>query len=331
MTDHKFSISKASRRVSAYVHRTPLMSSTFLNQALGHDFLFKIEALQKVGAFKARGAMNTLLTLKEKGGLPKEVVAFSSGNHAQGVAWASREMGLKATILMPKYASILKRQATESYGAKIVLTEDRREAEFMVQEFIDKGAFFIHPYANPMVIEGQGTACYEALEDMKEKPDLIFAPCGGGGLLSGTYLASRELSPNSKIIGAEPITANDAARSLREGQIYSFEHSPETICDGVMTLHIADITFEFLKKLDAFLELDEESIIYWTQWLRHLLKLNIEPSSALAMAAAVKYLKDVKPNTKQKILIIVSGGNTAPDKQKLIWQKDYLSTVPSLV
>jgi len=330
--DNEIKISEAAKRVAPYLHRTPILTSKFLDSALGHKFFFKAEPLQKVGAFKARGALNCLLALKEKNQLPKEVTAFSSGNHAQGVAWAARELGLKATILMPEYVSSLKQQATRSYGANLVLTKDRAEAESRVYEFIDKGAFFIHPYANPRVIEGQGSACYEALTDITETIDAVFAPCGGGGLLSGTYLATQELSPGSKVIGCEPVTANDAAISLRNGEIFSFKHSPDTICDGVMTLSIADITFEYLKKLDDFIEVEEEEkIIYWTQWLIHLLKLNIEPSSALAMAAAVEYLRKNSFKEPQKILIILSGGNIAADKHRAIWQKDYLVNEPSMI
>lgn len=329
-TDNEIRVSEAALRIAPYLHRTPVLSSELLNSFLTHKFFFKAEPLQKVGAFKARGAMNCLLALKEKNQLPKEVVAFSSGNHAQGVSWAARELGIRATILMPEYASPLKLQATRSYGANLVITKDRTEAESRVQEYIDKGAYFIHPYANPRVIEGQGSACYEALEDIEESIDAVFAPCGGGGLLSGTYLATQELSPESKVIGCEPATANDAARSLREGKIYSFEHSPDTICDGVMTLHIADITFEYLKKLDGFFEVEEEKIIYWTQWLTHLLKINIEPSSALAMAAAVEYLSKGSYKEAQKILIILSGGNISADKHRAIWEKDYLVSVPAL-
>jgi threo-3-hydroxy-L-aspartate ammonia-lyase len=329
-SNHNIIVKKAASRLAPYLHRTPILSSDLLNSFLGHKFFFKAEPLQKVGAFQARGALNVLLSLKEENKLPKKVVAFSSGNHAQGVAFAAKTLGIEATILMPKYASELKKQATKSYGANLVITEDRNEAESRVHEFIDRGYYFIHPYANPKVIEGQGSACYEALEDLETSPDLIIAPCGGGGLLSGTYLAAQELSPSLKVLGCEPITANDAARSLRDGKIYSFDHSPNTICDGVMTLHISDITFKYLKKLDDFIEVEEEKIIYWTQWLTHLLKINIEPSSALAMAAVVEHLRNNAYDKAQNILVILSGGNIAADKHKLIWEKDYLSQVPSL-
>jgi threonine dehydratase len=318
------SISSASKRLIPFLHRTPILKSEFLNEKLGHNFFFKAEPLQKVGAFKARGALNCLLRLIENNQTPKKIVSFSSGNHAQGVAFAAKLLNLPATILMPEYASPLKQQACQSYGAEVVLTKDRQTAELEIDSYIQEGAYFIHPYANPFVIEGQGTACFEALQDLELSIDLVSAPCGGGGLLSGTYLAVQELSPKTRVIGSEPITANDAARSLRENRIIAFDHSPQTICDGVMTLKIADITFEYLKKLDDFLEIEEKEIIYWTQWLTHLLKLNIEPSSALAMAAVVKHLKE-NPNKKsQNILVILSGGNISQETHKRIWHEDYL-------
>lgn len=323
------SIANTLKRIEGYINRTPVFESSLLNEFLGQKIFFKLEPLQKVGAFKARGAINTLLKLKEEGALPKEVVTFSLGNHAQGVAWAAKTMGIKATILMDQNSSSLKQQATKSYGANLVITKDRNESEARVQEFIDKGAYFIHPYANPNVIAGQGTACYEALLDIKEEIDAIFVPCGGGGLSSGTFLAAKELSPKSKLIACEPVNANDAARSIKHGKIFRFSQSPDTIADGVKTLSIAEITFHYLKQFDAFLELTEEEIIYWTQWLTHLLKVNIEPSSAMAMAAAYKWLKGNKLKN-QNILIIVSGGNISCEKHKEIWACDYLNYPPSL-
>jgi threo-3-hydroxy-L-aspartate ammonia-lyase len=317
---------QAAKRLESYLHRTPILSSKLLNNWLGHEIYFKAEALQKIGAFKARGALNTLLRLKEEDKLPQEIVSFSSGNHAQGVAFAAKTMGIKATVLMPEYASKLKQQATQSYGANLVLCKDRPETELRVKEFIDQGMYFIHPYKDPMVIEGQGSACYEALEDLDLSPSVIVAPCGGGGLLSGTYLAAQELSPNSQVIGCEPEKANDAAQSLRKGEIVKFDHSPDTIADGVMTLAIGEINFEYLKKLDAFLELSEEKIIYWTQWLTHLLKINVEPSSALAMAAAYEYLQNKKAG--QRVLVILSGGNVSTETHQKIWAQDYLCEVP---
>ena len=321
-------ISITQARIAPYIHRTSLVTSTLLNNWLGHDIIFKPECFQKIGAFKARGAINKLLTLKEQNRLPNHVVAFSAGNHAQGVAWAAQQFGVKATIFLPEIASSIKKQATRSYGAEVIITKTRQEAEDRTAELAEKGAYLIPPYDDDDIITGQGTAAYEALEDLETKPDAIFAACGGGGLLSGSYLAKTLLSPESKLFGVEPICANDAASSYRERKIYRFEDSPPTIADGVRTLSVSPRTFHYLQQLDGFYEVDEEKIIYWTQWLSHLLKTSLEPTAALAMAGAHTWLKDQKQ--KQHVLIILSGGNIAPDVQKQIWKKSYLEEIPKL-
>ena len=284
------SVPEAQRRIAPYIHRTPLLESHLLNAWLRHEIVFKAEGLQKIGAFKIRGALNALLALKEAHKLPREIVAFSSGNHAQAVALAAQMLGIKATVIMPKFVSQVKQQATRSYGAELILTETRQEAEQLATKMQKGGMVFIHPSDDDMVIAGQGTACLEALED-GAKPDAIFATCGGGGLLSGAWLAAQALGSQAKIFGAEPGIGNDALRSLQSGHIVSLADTPMTIADGARTLHISERTFYYLKKLEAFYDAAEEEIIYWAQWLQHLLKINIEPTSAVAMAAAAKWLK----------------------------------------
>ena len=318
-------VAEAHERIKDHIRETPLLSSNLLNEYLGHEIFFKAEGFQEIGAFKARGALNALLCLKEKNELPEHVVAFSSGNHAQAVAWAASILKIKATICVPSNISSLKLEATKSRGAEVELCETRMDAEKAVEKYVSVGAYFLHPYDNDMVIAGQGTAAYEVLKEGM-KPDAIFASVGGGGWLSGTYLATRLLSPESKVIGAEPLNANDAARSLRDGEIFSFEDSPNTIADGAATLRISERTFAHLKELDAFYEISEEDIIYWTQWLSHLLKITVEPSSAMAMAAAHQYLKT--QNSKQKLLVMLSGANVSKEKHELIWAEDFLGKIP---
>jgi threonine dehydratase len=317
----------AHRRIKAHINRTPVVLSTMLNNWLGHEIMFKVEGFQKIGAFKIRGALNVLLALKEQNNLPKEVVAFSSGNHAQAVALASRMLGIKSTVIMPEFVSKVKQQATRSYGAELILTKTRQEAEARASEIQARGARLIHPSADDMIIAGQGTACFEALQDGVEA-DAIFAACGGGGLLSGTWMAAQLLAPKTKIFAAEPKMANDAAQSFHTGKIVSFDQTPMTIADGARTLHISELTFHYLKQLAGFYEVEEENIIYWTQWLQHLLKMNIEPTAAMAMAAAYQWLKTQK--TKQRVLVILSGGNIDAATHRQIWAKDYLEQVPQI-
>lgn len=317
-------VKEAYDRIASHIKKTPNLHSTLLNQFLKHEIRFKFEGFQTTGAFKARGALNTLLALKEQGCLPKEVVAFSSGNHAQAVAWAGRKLRVNTTIFLPSFTSKIKQQATESYGAKVINTENRIEAEERCAEMASKGAYFIHPYDNDMVIAGQGTACLEALEDFK--PKAIFAPCGGGGLLSGTYLAAQLLSLKSLVYAGEPAQANDAALSYREGKIVRFQDSPTTLADGARTLAISERTFHYLKKLKGFYEVTEKEIVYWTQWLSHLLKVAIEPTSALAMGAAYQWMRE--QTEPQKILVIISGGNIAPEAYQAIWKENHLEKIP---
>ena len=321
-------LQNAACRIAPYVNRTPLVSSSRLNAWLGHEIIFKVECLQKTGAFKARGACNAVAKLAEQGELPSRVVANSSGNHAQAIAWASAKFGVSATLYMPKGVSAVKAQATKAYGAETVICENRVETDQAVEQAAhDVGTVWIPPYNHVDVIAGQGTAALEALDNLGEV-NAVFAPCGGGGLLSGTLLATRHLCPNSEVIGVEPALANDAAESLRKGSIQSLDSSPNTIADGARTLAVGELTFPFLQKLDGFYEVSESRITYWTQWLSHLLKLHVEPTSAMTMGGVVQWL--LKQRKGRKVLVILSGGNIDSASNAALWSLDYLLTVPSL-
>ncbi len=318
-------IARAHQRIAPFINRTPLFQSTLLNHWLGHEFVFKAEGFQKVGAFKVRGALNALLSMQEAGRLPDSVVAFSSGNHAQAVAYAAKQVGVAATVLLPADASPIKRQATEGYGARVIVTDNRAEAERRSDELQAQGAYLLHPYDNNGVIAGQGTACYEAL-DTGLRPDAVFATCGGGGWLSGTFLATQLLAPGTPVYGAEPLRANDAAQSYRAGKIIPFTASPDTLADGARTLSVSPRTFQYLRQLAGFYEIEEPEIVYWTQWLAHLLKTPVEPTSAVAMAGAVEWAK--RESQPRQILVMLSGGNIAPQTYVKIWAQDHLAVTP---
>jgi threonine dehydratase len=320
-------ISDALKRLAPYVHRTPVLESSLLNGWLGHRLLFKAEGMQKIGAFKIRGALNVLLTLKEQGALPGEVVAFSSGNHAQGVALAAKLLGVKATVYMTSFTSPVKVQATRGYGADVVLLPTRKEVEEAAHAHAERGATLIPPFDSDGVIAGQGTACLEAIED-KGVPDAVFASCSGGGLLSGTYLATRLFTPAPPVYGAEPKMANDAAQSLKAGHIVRFTDTPKTVADGATALSISERTFAYLKQLAGIIEVEEETMLYWAQWLSHLLKTPVEPTCAAAMQAACDWLAGQKE--KRTVLVILSGGNIAPAMMQLIWERDRLSRIPTV-
>ncbi|MBS2097592.1 serine/threonine dehydratase [Carboxylicivirga linearis] len=320
-------IKNAQQRIAPFIKKTPILSSTLLNKWLGHEVFFKAECMQKIGAFKVRGACNTVSWLIENNIRPKKLIANSSGNHAQAVAYAARQFNIPSTIYMPKYASKVKIQATKAYGAHVDLSENRIITDEKVKKASEEeGTYWIHPFNNVKVIAGQGTAAYEALHQVNDI-DAVFAPCGGGGLLSGTLIAARALASRAKVIGAEPLNANDAAESLRTGSIQKLTSTPDTLADGAMTMSVGDITFEYLKQLDDFYEVPEENIIYWTQWLTHLLKIHIEPTSAMAMEAAVQWLK--KQKSKKKVVLVLSGGNIDHLVQKKIWNTNHLDITPN--
>lgn len=321
----------AYERIKSYLHTTPLLKSEILNRMLGADIYFKAEALQKTGAFKVRGVLNHLLCLKEQDRLPKKVVGYSTGNHGIGLAWAAQQLGIEARIYLPRNTAPVKQRAAEFYGAEVIYTDSRAEAEELTKNDGKREFYYMHPSDSDATIAGAGTCAYEALQQMGEtSPDAIFASCGGGGLLSGTYLAKELLSPKSEVIGAEPAIANDAFLSLQNEKIFRFEKSPETIADGLRTLGISKRTFEYLKKLDGFHLVEEDRILYWTAWLIHLLKIACEPSSAMNMDVVSQWIQQRKDKNPAKILVLISGGNIDPILYRQLWQEDYLSQTPRI-
>ncbi|BFT31482.1 serine/threonine dehydratase [Alteromonas sp. D210916BOD_24] len=319
-------VKQAYDRIKGQVKHTPIIESSLLNQWMGNRILFKAECLQTIGAFKLRGAMNFLAKLKEEGNLPAHVVANSSGNHAQAVAYAASHFGIKATIFASENISPIKATATQSYGAELKLYPTRKEADIAVAAAASlPDTVWIPPFNHLDVIAGQGTATLEALTEIGQV-DAVFAPCGGGGLLSGTLLATRAMQPHALVIGAEPAEANDAALSLQAGEIIPLSHIPQTLADGAATPAVGDITFPLLQELDDFYEVDEVQIAYWTQWLHHLLKLHIEPTSAMTMAAVAAWAANTPSG--QTALVILSGGNISQSSMSQIWERDFLLQPP---
>lgn len=298
------------QRIGLYIHRTPIMSSSELNKRLGHRIYFKMEPFQKTGSFKVRGALNTVLKLKEESLLPQDIIAFSSGNHAQAIAYAASIIGASSHICMEEFCSTSKVQATRSYGADVILSENRMVSQQKAKELVERcGGVFIHPYDNDNIIEGQATVCYEALQELPNI-DAVFAPCGGGGLLSGTYLAREYTGSTCQIFGVEPEQANDAYRSYYSGSICQFDETPQTIADGARTLSISERTFTHLKNLDGFFMVSEDDIVHWMRQVYQYLKVTIEPTSAVALAGATQWMST--QITPKDILVIVSGGNVSP-------------------
>jgi threonine dehydratase len=334
-------VQAAKKRINSYVNKTPVLESQLLNHWLGHKIMFKAECFQRTGAFKLRGALNMLLKAKEDGRLGSHIVANSSGNHAQAVAYAANILGVKATVYSAKNVSQVKAAATQYYGATLILSDTRKEADEKVAEAANKpDVLLVPPFNHNDIMAGQGTAAMEAFGQTGEV-DAVFAPVGGGGLVSGTAISSRALSPGAKVIGVEPLIANDAAESLRMGSIQSLKTQPVTLADGAATLQVGDKTFPHLQTLDGFYEVDETKIAYWTQWLQHLLKIHVEPTCAMSMGAVVDWLKSQgseqnsglqsTQKSEQRVLVMLSGGNIDQQKMLKIWENDHLQQVPSLL
>ena len=298
-------IEAASRLISPHVHRTPVLTSKQLDAISGARLFFKCENFQKVGAFKFRGATNAVLNLTE-GQRAAGVVTHSSGNHAAALAHAAVSRGVKAFIVMPSSAPEVKKRAVAGYGAEITFCEPTLAArEAAAAEVIGRtGATMIHPYDNFYIIAGQGTAAMELADEIAD-PDAVIAPVGGGGLLSGSAITIRHMAPPAKIYGAEPLLADDAARSLRTGAIQP-ALPPHTIADGLLT-SLCERTFTVIKNnVDDILTVTEEQIIAAMTLMWTRMKIVVEPSSAVPLAAV---LAKRELFSGKKVAIIVSGGN----------------------
>ncbi|WP_375326844.1 serine/threonine dehydratase [Candidatus Tisiphia endosymbiont of Nemotelus uliginosus] len=326
--EHTHPIIIASNRIKEYLYLTPIIQSSTLNEMLGHEIFFKAESLQKTGAFKVRGVLNHLLELQEQKSLPAKIVAYSTGNHGLGLAWAAKILKVHARVYLPKNTSLIKQQAARYYGAEVILTSTRQVAEDRAKADIANGFYYLHPSNSNSSVVGASTMCYEALQQLPFCPDAIFASCGGGGLLSGSYLAKELLSPSTLLIGVEPSQANDAFLSIKQNAIYRFTDSPNTVADGLRTLSVSERTFNYLKKLDDIFLAEEHLIYYWTNWLIHLLKIACEPSCALNMGGVVNWLK--KQSTPQKVLVLLSGGNIDVSLYQELGKREDLLHGPSL-
>jgi len=298
---------KACENIQNRLIQTPIVTCNELNNRFEHNFYFKMDCLQKTGAFKVRAVLNHLVTLQHRGQLPEEIVTYSTGNHAIALGYVCNLLHIKCKIYLSRFTSKTKIEMIKEHNPEIVFAENRMVAETMARN--DLSGYFLHPSDSDLSIAGSGTMCYEALQQLDVKPDAIFAACGGGGLLAGSFLARELLSPESLLFGCEPQNANDAFLSLQENKIFEFKETPQSIADGLITLKLSRRTFEYIKKINGIILSTEKEIKYWTILLNQLLKSKIEPSSAITMSCAVKWLEKTLPQKKQNILLLISGGN----------------------
>lgn len=306
-------IRKAAERIAPYAHRTPVLTCSSVDRAVGSAVFFKCENFQKVGAFKFRGACNAVLSLSEAEAA-KGVVTHSSGNHAQALALAARMRGIPAYIVMPGNAPAVKVAGVKGYGGVITLCEPNLQAREAAQKEISArtGATLVHPYNDERVIAGQGTAALELLSEVPDL-DLVLAPVGGGGLLSGTAIATTSLKPGIRVIAGEPEGADDAYRSLAAGMIIP-QTGPNTIADGLLT-SLGTLTFPIIReRVEQIVTVSEQAIVESMKFIWERMKIVIEPSSAVPFAVLWERKIDL---TGLRIGVILSGGNV--DMEKLPW------------
>ncbi|MBJ9266937.1 threo-3-hydroxy-L-aspartate ammonia-lyase [Citrobacter freundii] len=299
-------VAAAAERIADYANRTPVMTSRTVNQEFAAEVFFKCENFQRMGAFKFRGAMNALRQFN-----PEQraagVVTFSSGNHAQAIALSAKLLGIPATIIMPHDAPAAKVAATKGYGGNVVMydrySEDR---EKIGRDLAEKhGLTLIPPYDHPHVIAGQGTATKELIEEVGQL-DVLFVCLGGGGLLSGSALAARHLSPDCIIYGVEPEAGNDGQQSFRSGKIVHID-TPKTIADGAQTQHLGNITFPIIQQnVNDILTVSDDELVASMKFIAERMKIIVEPTGCLGFAAARARKAELRG---KKIGIIISGGN----------------------
>ena len=304
-------VREAAGRIAPYAHRTPVMTSGTLDEMAGRRLFFKCENFQKVGAFKFRGACNAVMKLPDDLAA-RGVVTHSSGNHAQAMALACKLRGIEAHIVMPNNAMAVKHEAVAGYGGHIYLCEPTESGRHTTADEVQRrtGATLIPSYDHPDIIAGQGTAALELLDEIPDL-DAIIAPIGGGGLMSGTCMAATGLKPGIRLFAAEPAGADDAARSMAAGELVP-QASPDTICDGLLT-SLGELTWPIVRDhVERVITPDDNRIIAAMRLVWERTKILIEPSAAIAVAAALsddfKSLKDL-----DRVGVILSGGNVALD------------------
>jgi len=307
-------IQRAAERIGPYVHRTPVLTNQSLNQQVRARVYLKCENMQKVGAFKFRGACNAVYSLSDEQA-KRGVCTHSSGNHAQALALASQMRGIPAYIVMPNNAPQVKKDAVSGYGGQITFCEPTLEARERTLEGIrlDSGANVVHPYDDERVIAGQGTAALELLEDVPDL-DVIITPVGGGGLLSGTAIAATESKKGIRVIAGEPEMADDAYRSMQAGKIVP-SVSPKTIADGLLT-SLGTLTFPIIcERVEQIVTVSERGIMDSMKFVWERAKIVIEPSAAVAVGVLWEKKIDL---SDLKVGLILSGGNV--DLNRLPWQ-----------
>ncbi len=304
-------VARAHARIAAHTIRTPVLTSSTIDARSGAQVFFKCENFQRMGAFKFRGALNTLSQLSAEEAR-RGVIIYSSGNHAQAVALAGRLLGIRATIVMPADAPRVKLEATRGYGAAVVSYDPASASRETIARRLaaERGLTVIPPFDDPRVIAGQGTAAKELFEDTGPL-DLLLVPCGGGGLLSGCALAARALAPQCRVVGVEPAAGDDALRSFRSGRLQRVQN-PDTIADGARTESLGQLTFAIVRALVADMtSVDDAALLRAMFFLWERMKVVVEPTGALGACALLEGKVEARG---QRVGVLLSGGNV-----DLVW------------
>ncbi len=297
-------IAAAARRIAGVAHVTPVMASRTVNALTGAHVFFKCENLQRIGAFKFRGAYNALSQLPAGSG----VITYSSGNHGQAIALAARLLDMRAVVVMPSNAPAVKRAAVEGYGARVVQYDPAREQREIVAGEIARreSLITIPPFDHAHIIAGQGTAAKELIEEVGAL-DYLLVPVGGGGLISGCAIAAKAMAPACKVMGIEPAAGNDATRSFKSKSLYALERVPHTIADGARTLSLGTLTFPIvLACVDDMLTVADEALVRALRLFAERMKIVVEPTGALAASALLEHSIDVRG---ARVGVLISGGN----------------------
>jgi threonine dehydratase len=298
-------VREAAQRIAPHVHRTPVVTSATLDRELGAEIFFKCENLQKVGAFKARGAVNAVLSLADDVA-QKGVITHSSGNHAAALAYAASIRGVPCTVVMPVTSAPIKKAAVRGYGARIVDCEEGRREPTCEEERKRSGATLVKPFDDARIIAGQGTAALELMEDVVGL-DMVVTPVGGGGLLAGTAVAVHAIDPGAEVWGAEPKAVDDAYRSLRDGKLYPRVERPQTLADGLLT-GLGELNFEILQEHGVrVVTVGEPAILEACVFHLHRMKMVVEPSAGVGLAALRRRQEAIRG---RRVGVILSGGNT---------------------
>ncbi len=315
MANELFDLVKAAhKRLQGHAHVTPVMTSQTLNEMTGAEVFFKCENFQRMGAFKFRGAFNAMSQLTEVQ-KKRGVITYSSGNHAQAVALVGRLLGIRTVVVMPNNAPVIKRKATEGYGASVVGYDPDETTREEICRDLEKqhGHTLVPPYDHINIVAGQGTAAKELLDEV-ENLDMLLVPCGGGGLLSGCAVATKGMNPNCRVIGIEPEVADDATKSFHTGKLHSVKNPP-TIADGTRTPSLGEVTFPLVREyVDDMKTVTESAIMDAVKFLFYRMKIVVEPSGALGLAAILE--SSIQP--KGRIAILLSGGNIDGATMKMI-------------